>query len=366
MGLECERNAKFIAMKTYIFLRGEASMKKKIVSLLLAATMAISALTGCGSDSKDSKSGSVAASARDDAASSAPLQAQDSGRTGDTASSEGADESKREKKGKDTHSRESGGGSAESKGKDESTAPETLMDAAEIARAALDGQIKSSYTVEYSYMNTITCQINGIPVSAETANQMKAYGMEDALRNILTVSKESDLRKDGRTLKQEKFWYNQDGDVYSSEYDEISGGFTSWQKAYYGPGMSWMNETGLEVYQEIAEGNIKPTLLESADKTKYILYFVLDGEQTKSLFGRLIDDVRFDGSLVYISDADMVDVQVAVNKMSYQPYSLSIKATDFLSNGTSVTDYDISLAYTNWSTSEEPLEIPQEVLLEAQ
>ena len=341
-------------------------MKKKVVSLLFAAVLTIGVLTGCGADSKDSKSGSVAESVRDDITSSAPLQDRDSGRTGDSSPSAASDEAIQGKEGKDTRSQESRGESNESKGMDDSTPPEALMNAAEIAGAALDGQIKLSNTVEYSYMNTITCQINGTPVSAETANKVKAYGAEDASGNILTVSKESDLTKDLQMLKQEKFWYNQDGDVYSSEYDETSGSFTNWRKVYYGPGMSWMNETGLEVYQEIVDGNIYPTVLESADKTKYILYFALNGEQTKSLFGRLIDDVRFDGSLVYISDADIVDIQVAVNKVSYQPCSLSIKASNFDSDGTPVSDYDISLAYTNWSTSNEPFEIPQEVILEAQ
>ena len=342
-------------------------MKKKVVSLLLAAALVFSALAGCGSDSKNSESGSAAESSLDEGTSSAPLQEGDSDRTtGETTSSTAGDESKKGKKGKDTRSKESRVESADSRGKGESTTPEASMDAAEIAKAALDGQIKSSYTVEYSYMNTITCQINDTAVSAETANQVKAYGVEDALRNILTVSKESDLSKDGQTLNREKFWYNQDGEVYSSVYDETTGGFTNWSKAFYGSGMNWMNETGLEVYQEIADGNIKPKVLESADRTKYILYFALNGEQTKSLFGRLIDDVRFDGSLVYISDADTVEVQVAVNKMSYQPYSLSIRSENFESNGTKVLDYDISLAYTTWSPSDEPFEIPQDIIQQAQ
>ena len=341
-------------------------MKKRVVSLLLAAALMIGALAGCGSDSKDGESESVTESARNESVTSVPSKEQDSGRPDDSTSSAPSDASGKGRDRRDTRSHESRVDSNESRGKDVTETPEAPEDAAGIARAALDGQIKLKNTVEYSYMNNITCSVEGTEVLIETANKVKAYGTEDVQGNILTVSKESELSRDGQILNQGKFWYDQDGNVYISEYVEETGTFSDWRDVNYGPGMTWMNETGLEVYQEIVDGNIQPAVLESEDRTKYILYFALNGEQTKSLFGRLIDDVRFDGSLVYISDADMVDIQVAVNKMSYQPYSLSIKASNFDSNGTPVSDYDISLAYTNWSTSNEPFEIPQEVILEAQ
>ena len=116
------------------------------------------------------------------------------------------------------------------------------------------------------------------------------------------------------------------------------------------------------MYQEIVDGNIQPAVLESEDRTKYILYFALNGEQTKSLFGRLFDDVSVNSIPISLSEAETVEVQAAVNKTSYQPSALSIKVAEFENGGAHITEYEISLAYTTWSTSSVPLEIPQDVI----
>ena len=270
-------------------------MKKRVVSLLLAAALMIGALAGCGSDSKDGESESVTESARNESVTSVPSKKQDSGRPDDSTSSAPSNASGKGRDRRDTRSHESRVDSNESRGKDVTETPEAPEDAAGIARAALDGQIKLKNTVEYSYMNNITCSVEGTEVLIETANKVKAYGTEDVQGNILTVSKESELSRDGQILNQGKFWYDQDGNVYISEYVEETGTFSDWRDVNYGPGMTWMNETGLEVYQEIVDGNIQPAVLESEDRTKYILYFALNGEQTKSLFGRLFDDVSGSG-----------------------------------------------------------------------
>ncbi len=337
-------------------------MKKRVVSLLLAAALMIGALAGCGSDSKDGESESVTESARNESVTSVPSKEQDSGRPDDSTSSAPSDASGKGRDRRDTRSHESRVDSNESRGKDVTETPEAPEDAAGIARAALDGQIKLKNTVEYSYMNNITCSVEGTEVLIETANKVKAYGTEDVQGNILTVSKESELSRDGQILNQGKFWYDQDGNVYISEYVEETGTFSDWRDVNYGPGMTWMNETGLEVYQEIVDGNIQPAVLESEDRTKYILYFALNGEQTKSLFGRLFDDVSVNSIPISLSEAETVEVQAAVNKTSYQPSALSIKVAGFESGLAHITDYEISLAYTTWSTSSVPLEIPQDVI----
>ncbi len=334
-------------------------MKKRVVSLLLAAALMIGALAGCGSDSKDGESESVTESARNESVTSVPSKEQDSGRPDDSTSSAPSDASGKGRDRRNTRSHESRVDSNESRGKDVTETPE---DAADIARAALDGQIKLKNTVEYSYMNNITCSVEGTEVLIETANKVKAYGTEDVQGNILTVSKESELSRDGQILNQGKFWYDQDGNVYISEYVEETGTFSDWRDVNYGPGMTWMNETGLEVYQEIVDGNIQPAVLESEDRTKYILYFALNGEQTKSLFGRLFDDVSVNSIPISLSEAETVEVQAAVNKTSYQPSALSIKVAEFENGGAHITEYEISLAYTTWSTSSVPLEIPQDVI----
>ena len=337
-------------------------MKKRVVSLLLAAALMIGALAGCGSDSKDGESESVTESARNESVTSVPSKEQDSGRPDDSTSSAPSDASGKGRDRRDTRSHESRVDSNESRGKDVTGTPEAPEDAVVIARAALDGQIKLKNTVEYSYMNNITCSVEGTEVLIETANKVKAYGTEDVQGNILTVSKESELSRDGQILNQGKFWYDQDGNVYISEYVEETGTFSDWRDVNYGPGMTWMNETGLEVYQEIVDGNIQPAVLESEDRTKYILYFALNGEQTKSLFGRLFDDVAINGDPISLSQAETVEVQAAVNKTSYQPSALSIKVAGFESGLAHITDYEISLAYTTWSMSLDPLEIPQDVI----
>ena len=336
-------------------------MKKRVVSLLLAAALMIGALAGCGSDSKDGESESVTESARNESVTSVPSKEQDSGRPDDSTSSAPSNASGKGRDRRDTRSHESRVDSNESRGKDVTETPEAPEDAAGIARAALDGQIKLKNTVEYSYMNNITCSVEGTEVLIETANKVKAYGTEDVQGNILTVSKESELSRDGQILNQGKFWYDQDGNVYISEYVEETGTFSDWRDVNYGPGMTWMNETGLEVYQEIVDGNIQPAVLESEDRTKYILYFALNGEQTKSLFGRLFDDVSV-SIPISLSEAETVEVQAAVNKTSYQPSALSIKVAEFENGGAHITEYEISLAYTTWSTSSVPLEIPQDVI----
>ena len=337
-------------------------MKKRVVSLLLAAALMIGALAGCGSDSKDGESESVTESARNESVTSVPSKEQDSGRPDDSMSSAPSNASGKGRDRRDTRSHESRVDSNESRGKDVTETPEAPEDAADIARAALDGQIKLKNTVEYSYMNNITCSVEGTEVLIETANKVKAYGTEDVQGNILTVSKESELSRDGQILNQGKFWYDQDGNVYISEYVEETGTFSDWRDVNYGPGMTWMNETGLEVYQEIVDGNIQPAVLESEDRTKYILYFALNGEQTKSLFGRLFDDVSVNSIPISLSEAETVEVQAAVNKTSYQPSALSIKVAEFENGGAHITEYEISLAYTTWSTSSVPLEIPQDVI----
>ena len=337
-------------------------MKKRVVSLLLAAALIIGALAGCGSDSKDGESESVTESARNESVTSVPSKEQDSGRPDDSTSSVPSNASGKGRDRRDTRSHESRVDSNESRGKDVTGTPEAPEDAVVIARAALDGQIKLKNTVEYSYMNNITCSVEGTEVLIETANKVKAYGTEDVQGNILTVSKESELSRDGQILNQGKFWYDQDGNVYISEYVEETGTFSDWRDVNYGPGMTWMNETGLEVYQEIVDGNIQPAVLESEDRTKYILYFALNGEQTKSLFGRLFDDVAINGDPISLSQAETVEVQAAVNKTSYQPSALSIKVAGFESGLAHITEYEISLAYTTWSMSLDPLEIPQDVI----
>ena len=337
-------------------------MKKRVVSLLLAAALMIGALAGCGSDSKDGESESVTESARNESVTSVPSKEQDSGRPDDSTSSAPSDASGKGRDRRNTRSHESRVDSNESRGKDVTETPEAPEDAADIARAALDGQIKLKNTVEYSYMNNITCSVEGTEVLIETANKVKAYGTEDVQGNILTVSKESELSRDGQILNQGKFWYDQDGNVYISEYVEETGTFSDWRDVNYGPGMTWMNETGLEVYQEIVDGNIQPAVLESEDRTKYILYFALNGEQTKSLFGRLFDDVSVNSIPISLSEAETVEVQAAVNKTSYQPSALSIKVAEFENGGAHITEYEISLAYTTWSMSLDPLEIPQDVI----
>ena len=337
-------------------------MKKRVVSLLLAAALMIGALAGCGSDSKDGESESVTESARNESVTSVPSKEQDSGRPDDSTSSAPSNASGKGRDRRNTRSHESRVDSNESRGKDVTETPEAPEDAADIARAALDGQIKLKNTVEYSYMNNITCSVEGTEVLIETANKVKAYGTEDVQGNILTVSKESELSRDGQILNQGKFWYDQDGNVYISEYVEETGTFSDWRDVNYGPGMTWMNETGLEVYQEIVDGNIQPAVLESEDRTKYILYFALNGEQTKSLFGRLFDDVSVNSIPISLSEAETVEVQAAVNKTSYQPSALSIKVAEFENGGAHITEYEISLAYTTWSTSSVPLEIPQDVI----
>ena len=337
-------------------------MKKRVVSLLLAAALIIGALAGCGSDSKDGESESVTESARNESVTSVPSKEQDSGRPDDSMSSAPSNASGKGRDRRDTRSHESRVDSNESRGKDVTGTPEAPEDAVVIARAALDGQIKLKNTVEYSYMNNITCSVEGTEVLIETANKVKAYGTEDVQGNILTVSKESELSRDGQILNQGKFWYDQDGNVYISEYVEETGTFSDWRDVNYGPGMTWMNETGLEVYQEIVDGNIQPAVLESEDRTKYILYFALNGEQTKSLFGRLFDDVAINGDPISLSQAETVEVQAAVNKTSYQPSALSIKVAGFESGLAHITEYEISLAYTTWSMSLDPLEIPQDVI----
>ena len=323
-------------------------MKKRVVSLLLAAALMIGALAGCGSDSKDGESESVTESARNESVTSVPSKEQDSGRPDDSTSSAPSDASGKGRDRRDTRSHESRVDSNESRGKDVTETPEAPEDAADIARAALDGQIKLKNTVEYSYMNNITCSVEGTEVLIETANKVKAYGTEDVQGNILTVSKESELSRDGQILNQGKFWYDQDGNVYISEYVEETGTFSDWRDVNYGPGMTWMNETG--------------AVLESEDRTKYILYFALNGEQTKSLFGRLFDDVSVNSIPISLSEAETVEVQAAVNKTSYQPSALSIKVAEFENGGAHITEYEISLAYTTWSTSSVPLEIPQDVI----
>ena len=337
-------------------------MKKRVVSLLLAAALMIGALAGCGSDLKDGESESVTESARNESVTSVPSKEQDSGRPDDSTSSAPSNASGKGRDRRDTRSHESRVDSNESRGKDVTETPEAPEDAAGIARAALDGQIKLKNTVEYSYMNNITCSVEGTEVLIETANKVKAYGTEDVQGIILTVSKESELSRDGQILNQGKFWYDQDGNVYISEYVEETGTFSDWRDVNYGPGMTWMNETGLEVYQEIVDGNIQPAVLESEDRTKYILYFALNGEQTKSLFGRLFDDVSVNSIPISLSEAETVEVQAAVNKTSYQPSALSIKVAEFENGGAHITEYEISLAYTTWSTSSVPLEIPQDVI----
>ena len=203
-------------------------MKKRVVSLLLAAALMIGALAGCGSDSKDGESESVTESARNESVTSVPSKEQDSGRPDDSTSSAPSDASGKGRDRRDTRSHESRVDSNESRGKDVTGAPEAPEDAVGIARAALDGQIKLKNTVEYSYMNNITCSVEGTEVLIETANKVKAYGTEDVQGNILTVSKESELSRDGQILNQGKFWYDQDGNVYISEYVEETGTFSDW------------------------------------------------------------------------------------------------------------------------------------------
>ena len=177
-------------------------MKKRVVSLLLAAALMIGALAGCGSDSKDGESESVTESARNESVTSVPSKEQDSGRPDDSTSSAPSDASGKGRDRRDTRSHESRVDSNESRGKDVTETPEAPEDAADIARAALDGQIKLKNTVEYSYMNNITCSVEGTEVLIETANKVKAYGTEDVQGNILTVSKESELSRDGQILNQ--------------------------------------------------------------------------------------------------------------------------------------------------------------------
>ena len=99
-------------------------MKKRVVSLMLAAALLISALAGCGSDSKESKSGSASKPVRDEGTSSAPLKEDDSG-DGDGKSVSGASTDSDKKGGKSTESKE------------ESTPAQLSEDAMNIARDAL-------------------------------------------------------------------------------------------------------------------------------------------------------------------------------------------------------------------------------------
>ena len=335
-------------------------MKKRVVSLLLAAVLAVSALAGCGSDSNDSESESVVESVEDKGTSSESLNETNSDRTGER-NTEGTpsgppDYSHGSGSGEGTNS-ESGVGTTNSTGAEENTAP---SEAESIAKDALEKIIRSNNTVEYSYMNTVSCLLDdGTEVSAETTNGVKAYGKEDDQENVLTVIKESelkDLSQNGQILKREKYWYDQTGEAYIYKYDEASGTYDEQGgiRQNYGSGMTWMNETGLKVYQEIAEGNIKPGVFDK--ETKYSLYFVLTGDQTKKLFGRLIDDISIEGTSIDISGASEVKVQVVVKKETFEPYVLSIKAAGFesdgLSSGIYVRDFDISLVYARFYSSE--------------
>ena len=146
-------------------------MKKRVVSLLLAAALMIGALAGCGSDSKDGESESVTESARNESVTSVPSKEQDSGRPDDSTSSAPSDASGKGRDRRDTRSHESRVDSNESRGKDVTETPEAPEDAAGIARAALDGQIKLKNTVEYSYMNNITCSVEGTEVLIETSGE---------------------------------------------------------------------------------------------------------------------------------------------------------------------------------------------------
>ena len=123
-------------------------MKKRVVSLLLAAAMMIGALAGCGSDSKDGESESVTESARNESVTSVPSKEQDSGRPDDSMSSAPSNASGKGRDRRDTRSHESRVDSNESRGKDVTETPEAPEDAADIARAALDGQIKLKNTVD--------------------------------------------------------------------------------------------------------------------------------------------------------------------------------------------------------------------------
>ena len=343
-------------------------MKKRVVSVLLAASLIISALTLCGANSEKSERAGGTRSGQSGAYPSSAPAGESSGGTTDSVSSGTSDDgSGTGRRSGDASSRGSRTEAGESAGQ-EGGATQESGDAVRIAREAFDRIIAQKNTVIYSYMNTITCMVDGTEVSAETANQVTAYGAKDSTGNILTVNKESGLRRDGNVLVQRRFWYDQGGNVYSSGYDETSGSFSPWRlEDNYGTGMTWMNETGLEVYQAIIEEKIRPKVLESPDGKKHILYFVLSGSQTQSLFGRLFDDVTFNSIPVSASAAERVEVQVIVTRESYQPYALRIKASDFNcgdeTNVVNVLDYDISLAYTNWSS--EPLAIPEDVRSEA-
>ena len=355
-------------------------MKKRVFSLLLAAAISVSALAGCGSESNSGKSESVTDSEQSEVVTSSPLHETDSGKTVESAPSGIPDETSEGRNGDSKESTESHTDSTESTGYGESGGSQNAEEASEIARMALEQLIRQRDTVEYSYMNTVTCRINEAEITAETANHVKAYGKEDFSGSILTVNKVAEMRSGSQVVKRGNYWYDQDGNVYTSEYDDAAGSYSAWRPENYGSGMTWMNETGLEVYEQIYNGNIRPAVTESSDGTdspdgtespngtegaegkNHILYFKLNGEQTRALFGRLFDDISFNGALISLSDAQDVEVRVVVTKKSYQPYALSIKAAEFISNGILVSDYDISLAYLNWSTSETPLEIPQEIV----
>lgn len=335
--------------------------------MLLAAAFSVSALAGCGSESSG-KSESVTDSEQSEVVTSAPLHETDSGKTVESAPSGIPDETGEGRNGDSKESMESHTDSTESTGYGESGGSQNAEEASEIARMALEQLIRQRDTVEYSYMNTVTCRINEAEITAETANHVKAYGKEDVSGSILTVNKVAEMRSGSQVVKRGNYWYDQDGNVYISEYDDAVGSYSAWRSENYGSGMTWMNETGLEVYEQIYNGNIRPAVTgspngtEGAEGKNHILYFKLNGAQTRALFGRLFDDISFNGALISLSDAQNVEVRVVVSKNSYQPYALSIKAADFISNGIQVANYDISLTYLNWSTSETPLEIPQEIV----
>ena len=72
--------------------------------------------------------------------------------------------------------------------------------------------------------------------------------------------------------------------------------------------------------------------------------------------------MSFNNTQVSLADAETVEVQVVVTRESCKPFALNIHAAGFeTEGGISVTDYDISLAYTNGSVTDEPLVIPPEV-----
>lgn len=342
-------------------------MKKRVVSLFLAAVLAVSVLAGCGADSKDGKSGGTAESGQDKTVTSSSAAGEDAGKNTEKGPSKDPSDSEKEKEENNTQPKESGTSQTSTAAGDEGGPSPALNSGALIARRVLENQINKNNTVEYSYMNTIRCQANGTEVSAETANEVKAYG--GVTGDVLTVEKESDLISDGQTKKHAMFWYDQNGNVYVSDQYHEENGFVDWRVGNSGSGMTWMNETGLEVYQAIADGLIKPEVLENKERTNYILYFTLDGSQTKSLFGRLFDDVSFNGIRVSAENAGRVEVRVIVRQKSYEPHALSIKAENFVCSDEisdiNISSYDISLIYTHLSGSDDPLIIPEDIIKQA-